>query len=106
MMALRTEQLTVDVRFEFEVFYNDGQRYPAMLRDTVLPAIFPYSREPVFRAVERPGVRYSAARWTPEALGRVVAALRKGRKRCGRSRMTICSPLGGIRFRCFCAPCR
>ena len=49
-----------------------------MLRDAFLPATFPHSREPVFRAVERPGIRYSAARWTPEALGRVVAALREG----------------------------
>ena len=49
-----------------------------MLRDAFLPATFPHSREPIFRAVERPGIRYSAARWTPEALGRVVAALREG----------------------------
>ena len=49
-----------------------------MLRDAFLPATLTHSREPVFRAVERPGIRYSAARWTPEALGRVVAALREG----------------------------
>ncbi|HEY4587919.1 MAG TPA: acyl-CoA reductase [Thermoanaerobaculia bacterium] len=49
-----------------------------MLRDAFLPATFPHSREPVFRAVERPGIRYSAARWTPEALGKVVAALAEG----------------------------
>lgn len=48
-----------------------------MLRDAFLPAAFADSREPVFRAVERP-VRYSAARWTPRSLGRVVAALRDG----------------------------
>src|SRR5436305_3475135 len=66
------------VRFECEVFYNVGRRYLAMLCDAFLPATFPHSREPVFRAVERPGIRYSAARWTPEALGKVVAALREG----------------------------
>jgi hypothetical protein len=49
-----------------------------MLRDAFLPATFPHSREPIFRAVEHPGIRYSAARWTPEALGRVVGALREG----------------------------
>ena len=49
-----------------------------MLRDAFLPATFPHSREPVFRAVERPGIRYSAARWTPETLGKVVAALGEG----------------------------
>jgi hypothetical protein len=49
-----------------------------MLRDAFLPSAFAHSREPVFRAVEHPGIRYSAARWTPEALGRVVAALREG----------------------------
>src|SRR4051794_41280588 len=49
-----------------------------MLRDAFLPATFPHSREPVFRAVDKPGIRYSAARWTPEVLGKVVAALRDG----------------------------
>jgi hypothetical protein len=49
-----------------------------MLRDAHLPAAFAHSREPVFRAVEHPGVRYSGARWTPEALGRLVTALREG----------------------------
>src|SRR3954467_8770423 len=49
-----------------------------MLRDAFLPATFPHSREPVFRAVDKPGIRYSAARWTPEALGKVVAALAEG----------------------------
>jgi hypothetical protein len=49
-----------------------------MLRDAFLPVTLAHSREPVFRAVDRPGIRYSAARWTPEALGRVVAALREG----------------------------
>ena len=49
-----------------------------MLRDAHLPAAFAHSREPVFRAVEHPGVRYSGARWNPEALGRVAAALRQG----------------------------
>src|SRR5436305_15312194 len=49
-----------------------------MLRDAFLPATLAHSREPVFRAVEKPGIRYSAARWTPEGLGRVVAALREG----------------------------
>jgi len=46
-----------------------------MLRDAFLPSS---ARMPVFRPAERPGVRYSAARWTPEALGRVVVALREG----------------------------
>src|SRR3954452_6651223 len=49
-----------------------------MLRDAFLPATFPHSREPVFRAIDKPGIRYSAARWTPEALGKVVAALAEG----------------------------
>src|SRR3954466_2485462 len=49
-----------------------------MLRDAFLPATFPHSREPVFRAVDKPGIRYSAARWTPEALGKVVTALAEG----------------------------
>lgn len=44
-----------------------------MLRDAFLPS----SVTPHFRAVERP-VRYSSARWTPEALGRTVAALQEG----------------------------
>lgn len=44
-----------------------------MLRDTFLPS----SVTPHFRAVERP-VRYSSARWTPEALGRTVTALQEG----------------------------
>ncbi len=48
-----------------------------MLRDAFLPATF-HSREPVFRAVEHPGIRYSAARWTPEGLGQMVSALRVG----------------------------
>ncbi|HEV2845366.1 MAG TPA: acyl-CoA reductase [Thermoanaerobaculia bacterium] len=48
-----------------------------MLRDAFLPAAMAHSREPVFRAVERP-VRYSAARWTPRSLAQVVAALREG----------------------------
>src|ERR1700710_2254883 len=49
-----------------------------MLRDAFLPATLAHSREPVFRAVEKPGIRYSAARWTPDGLGRVVASLREG----------------------------
>lgn len=49
-----------------------------MLRDAHLPAAFSHSREPVFRAVEHPGIRYSGARWNPESLGRVAAALRDG----------------------------
>jgi hypothetical protein len=49
-----------------------------MLRDAHLPAAFAHSREPVFRAVEHPGIRYSGARWNPEALGRVVSAVRDG----------------------------
>jgi hypothetical protein len=49
-----------------------------MLSDAYLPAALAHGRAPVFRAAERPGVRYNAARWTPEALGRVVAALREG----------------------------
>ena len=49
-----------------------------MLRDAFLPLLFDHSRAPVFRAVEHPGVRYSSARWSPEPLGRLVAALREG----------------------------
>jgi hypothetical protein len=50
-----------------------------MLYDAYVPPSLAHGRgAPVFRAVERPGVRYSAARWTPEALGRVVAALAEG----------------------------
>ncbi|HEY0513236.1 MAG TPA: acyl-CoA reductase [Thermoanaerobaculia bacterium] len=49
-----------------------------MLRDAYLPASLAHSREPVFRAVDHPGIRYHAARWTPDALGRVVAALHEG----------------------------
>ena len=49
-----------------------------MLLDAYLPAPLAHSREPVFRAVEQPGIRYSAARWKPEALGRVVMALHEG----------------------------
>ena len=66
------------------VSYNDGPRLEltwnrfTMLRDAFLPATLAHSREPVFRAVEKPGIRYSAARWTPDGLGRVVAALREG----------------------------
>src|SRR6185312_2649934 len=53
-------------------------RLPTMLRDAFLPTSFDHSRSPVFRAVEHPGVRYSSARWSPEPLGRLVAALREG----------------------------
>jgi hypothetical protein len=49
-----------------------------MLRDAFLPSSFDHSRAPVFRAVDHPGVRYSSARWSAEALGRLVAALREG----------------------------
>src|SRR5436305_598108 len=49
-----------------------------MLRDAYIPASLAHSREPVFRAVDHPGIRYHAARWTPDALGRVVAALHEG----------------------------
>ena len=50
-----------------------------MLRDAFLPLSFEHSRAPAFRAMERPGhVRYSSARWSPESLGRLVAALREG----------------------------
>src|SRR4051794_27785820 len=50
-----------------------------MLYDAYVPPSLAHGRgAPVFRAVERPGVRYSAARWTPESLGRVVAALAEG----------------------------
>jgi hypothetical protein len=48
-----------------------------MLRDAFLPLSFDHSRAPVFRAVNHPGVRYSSARWSPEPLGRLVAALRE-----------------------------
>src|SRR5687768_3051583 len=46
-----------------------------MLRDAFLPS----SLTVHFRAVEKP-VRYSSARWTPEALGRTVAVLQEGAK--------------------------
>ncbi len=50
-----------------------------MLLDAYVPPSLAHGHgAPVFRAVERPGVRYSAARWTPESLGRVVAALVEG----------------------------
>ena len=50
-----------------------------MLRDAFLPASCEHSRAPAFRALERPGhVRYSAARWSAESLGRLVTALREG----------------------------
>jgi hypothetical protein len=50
-----------------------------MLYDAYVPPSLAHGHgAPVFRAVERPGVRYSAARWTPESLGRVVAALAEG----------------------------
>ena len=50
-----------------------------MLYDAYVPPSLAHGHgAPVFRAVERPGVRYSAARWTPESLGRVVAALGEG----------------------------
>jgi hypothetical protein len=49
-----------------------------MLRDAFLPPSLADSREqPHFRAVERP-VRYLSARWTPENLEKLVAALREG----------------------------
>lgn len=48
-----------------------------MLRDAFLPELMESSREPVFRAVARP-VAYSGARWKPESLARVLAALREG----------------------------
>lgn len=48
-----------------------------MLRDAFLPAAMAHSREPVFRAVARP-VRYSRARWKPETLAALMAALREG----------------------------
>jgi hypothetical protein len=48
-----------------------------MLRDAFLPAPLAHSREPRFRRMERP-VPYLSARWTPEALERIVAALREG----------------------------
>jgi hypothetical protein len=49
-----------------------------MLRDAFLPIPLAHSRTPVFRSVERPGVRYSSARWSPESLGRLVTALQEG----------------------------
>ncbi|HKI05209.1 MAG TPA: acyl-CoA reductase [Thermoanaerobaculia bacterium] len=48
-----------------------------MLRDAFLPASLAPRDQPHFRAVERP-VRYDSARWTPEGLGKVVAALHEG----------------------------
>ncbi|MEA2599136.1 MAG: hypothetical protein QOF89_128 [Acidobacteriota bacterium] len=49
-----------------------------MLRDAFLPLPWANSRNPVFRSVERPGVRYVSARWNPESLGRLVTALQEG----------------------------
>ncbi|HEX4965936.1 MAG TPA: acyl-CoA reductase [Thermoanaerobaculia bacterium] len=47
-----------------------------MLRDVFLPLRF---RAPAFRAVEPlPNVRYSAVRWSPESLGRLVSTLQEG----------------------------
>jgi hypothetical protein len=51
-----------------------------MLRDAFLPLSFDHSRAPLFRAVEHPGVRYSSARWSPEPLGRLAAALQEGER--------------------------
>jgi hypothetical protein len=48
-----------------------------MLRDAFLPAALAHSWEPSFRRLERPAA-YLAARWTPEALARLISALREG----------------------------
>src|SRR5215203_7153904 len=49
-----------------------------MLRDAFLPPSLEHSREqPHFRVVEKPA-HYLSARWTPETLGKLVAALREG----------------------------
>jgi hypothetical protein len=49
-----------------------------MLRDAFLPPSLEHSHEqPHFRAVEKPA-HYLSARWTPETLGNLVAALREG----------------------------
>ncbi|MFL6196499.1 MAG: acyl-CoA reductase [Thermoanaerobaculia bacterium] len=49
-----------------------------MLRDAFLPAALAHSREPVFRAVEHPGVKYLAARWHADELAKVMEALGEG----------------------------
>jgi Acyl-CoA reductase (LuxC) len=49
-----------------------------MLRDAFLPIPLTHSRTPVFRSVERPGIRYLSARWSPESLGRLVTVLQEG----------------------------
>jgi len=50
-----------------------------MLRDAFLPPAVSHRFEALFRAVERPAkVRYAEARWNPEALAMLVAALREG----------------------------
>lgn len=49
-----------------------------MLRDAFLPPPLAHPFEPLFRPVERPpGVRYASARWNPDALGLLTAALRE-----------------------------
>jgi Acyl-CoA reductase (LuxC) len=48
-----------------------------MLRDVFLPSPLGRSREPYLRRLERP-VSYLSAHWTPESLGRLIAALRQG----------------------------
>jgi hypothetical protein len=48
-----------------------------MLRDALLPPTLAF--DSLFRAVERPaGVRYASARWKPDALASLTAALREG----------------------------
>ncbi len=48
-----------------------------MLRDAFLPSTIAHSCEPQFRRVEQP-VLYLAARWTPQALAKLVSVLHEG----------------------------
>lgn len=49
-----------------------------MLSNAFLPSSLEHSPAISFRQVELPGAHYRSARWSPEALGRVVKALQKG----------------------------
>src|SRR5215213_8062579 len=50
-----------------------------MLRDAFLPPPLAHPLEPLFRPVGLPrGVRYTSARWNPEALALLVSSLREG----------------------------
>lgn len=49
-----------------------------MLSNAFLPTSLDPSAVPLFRQVELPNAHYRSARWSPEALGRLVKALQKG----------------------------